>query len=279
MPRYAKRTTKKRTYRKKAAPKKRTYRKKTSSSLAKKIHAVADTKKMDTFPCAIRSDNEPGLIVTEFMDFPLDGQVKIYAWSPLSRMGTDKKGNHLRNQSTVHYTGVSERMNIASASRVPFRHRRLVIRAGQDWSTRMLASKLDPTLVFRNLDQLPPNGLDRYFKGQKNLDWSDPLKADIDKQQWTVMYDKVTVYNPPNDFGIDRYRNFFHKINRKVTYSDQEDGVNTKWSFQLGGKEAQDILIIDMFRSMYDTRDIKRFPLGVESCTVGSKCKVYWRET
>lgn len=286
MPRYAKRTTKKRpAYRKKTSyrTKKRTYRRKTSSRLTKKIHAVADTKKQDTLACAIATpvttSNPAGVIVKEFMDFPLDSQVKIYMWSPLARIGTDKKGPHLRNQSRVHYTGVNERMNIASGSKVPLRHRRIVLRGGVDFSSRMLASKVDGTLLFRNLDQVTPSSMDTYFLGQKDLDWSDPMKADIDKQIFTVMYDKTFVYNPPNDFGFDRYINFYHKINRKISYADQEDGVNTKWSTKITGKEASDILIVDMFKSTFDTRNTTYFPYGVESCTIGSKSKVYWRET
>ncbi|AGU67648.1 capsid protein [Faeces associated gemycircularvirus 11] len=285
MPRYAKRTSKKRpAYRKKAAyrGKKRTYSKKTSSSLAKKIHAVADTKKSDTMACAIAAPvtgaNPSGVEVKEFMDWPLDSQIKIYMWAPLYRVGTDKKGPHLRNASRVHFTGVSERMNIASNSRVPFRHRRLVIRAAVDFTSRMLASKADPTLVFRNLDQLTPTALDTYFLGQKNLDWSDPIKADVDKQQLTVLFDKTYTYNPPNDFGLDSTRTSITRLTAKVGLPTRKDGVNTKWSAKIGTKEPNDVVIIDMFRSNYDTRT-NTFPLGIESWTIGSKCKGYLEGT
>lgn len=280
MPRYAKKTTRKRTYRKKAAPKKRTYRRKTSSSLAKKIHAVADTKKCDQMACAIASTTNPtGATPVEFMDFPFDGATKIYAWAPLSRTGADKKGNHLRNQTSIHVTGFSEKMNIAAASRVPFRHRRIIIRGQINAQARAMKSKLDPTLIYRNLDQVPPDYMDIYFAGTKGTDWSDPMKATIDRNLVTVLYDKVKTYNPPNEFGLDRFINYYHKINRRVTYLDDENGSSTQWSDILSGKHGDDIIVCDMFRSSVDTRNDDRFPFGEERATVGTLAKLYWRET
>ncbi|QCQ85169.1 capsid protein [Finch associated genomovirus 8] len=274
MPRtYRKKRTNKRTTRKRTVTRKRRTTAKSRAKFVKKVQRISQERKVDHLPGAIMPamGTDPSIVFQQ--DFQLDGTIKCYGWTPSFHMGTDRKGDHVRNKSTIQQTGVSERYNIGSHSGVPIIHRRIVFSVTVNLPDFELHDGDGPLRRFRKMDQI--SVADWWFQGTRGMDWIDPMKAQLDRHSLNVIYDRKVIIKPYNDYGTEITRNHWIPFKRKVMFDDKEQFDSTDWK-EWPSANSHKLYIVDMLQS---TADTSGEPSGTHFGTFESNATHYWRES
>lgn len=270
--------TKSYTRRRAAKPKRRTYRKKRTTKkkaaarLTKKIISVSSEKKSDQLASAIKPamGSDPSVVFQA--DFQMDGSIRIYGWTPSTMQGTDTKGAHVRNMSTIFFRGFREEFQIGSHSGCPIIHRRMIIGFTGNIDDMSLHDGDEPLSRFRNMDQV---GLPSFiFKGTQNIDWIDPMKAKLDRDRVRVIHDKKRIISPKNDYGTEVTKKYWIPYNKKVKYADSEKGHSTEWN-KWPDHDQEKIYIYDLIQS---TQNTGSDPGGTHFGTFESNVTCYWHE-
>nr|UBJ26250.1 capsid protein [Giant panda feces-associated gemycircularvirus] len=86
------------------------------------------------------------------------------------------------------------------------------------------------------------------FRGAANVDWDSALKAAIDTNYVTLLYDKTTIIQSGNASGHRTSRKLWHPINKRLQYGDDENGATdtalTSYS-TLSKAGIGDIIVMD----------------------------------
>ena len=148
-----------------------------------------------------------------------------------------------RTSSTIYAKGVSEHLRIQTNTGVPWFHRRICFTwrgpgsfrgtVAGDTPTQPFTPYLDTTAgiqrpwLNQNINAMPTTVNDQrgiIFKGQQNIDWSDPLIAPVDTTRVDLKFDKTWTLQSGNANGVVRERKLWHGMNKNLTYDEDENG-------------------------------------------------------
>lgn len=208
---------------------------------SRRVRDIASRKKYDTIFGA--TSNEPSATGQA----TLVAGTNYYLWCPTWRQrrpsSTDE---HVRANQEVYMRGIKDRVMVSATFSLV--HRRVCF-----WSHRRIEDArpfvmenpdvIDaPPYQRRNLVALYPN-LDEelfeyLFKGTVGFDYSENSRWDtpLDNKRLKVVYDHQYTITPnyaPNEgaqFGKTLTRKFWHPINRKIMYDDDEEGADVSGS-------------------------------------------------
>lgn len=220
----------------------RRYRGRRPRMSSRRVRDIASRKKYDTVFGATSND------VQSTGSVSLKTGNNYFLWTPSWRQRrTASTDEHVRANQDVYMRGVRDRVMVAAS--LSFTHRRVCF-----WSHRRIDEArpyvfenpdvIDaPSYQRRPLTALYPNideELFEYlFKGTVGLDYSENSRWDtpLDNKRLKVVFDKQYAVNPnyaPADtstaFGKMVTRKFWHPINRKILYDDDEEGADVNGS-------------------------------------------------
>ncbi|UDN67447.1 capsid protein [robinz virus RP_390] len=277
MPRYAKKTTRRRKYVKKRATKRSVSsgRKRKTTMTYKRIKKITAVKKKDTMVIGQHPPGDVQGTPSPFINQVMDGQVAMYYFSP-SYMPFRPESAYGRSSARVHHTSFAEKFEIEIGCDVSLLHRRIVFSNGYD-DVRAICVQNKNTL--RNLTKVEQGDFEDLFQGTKNVDWFDIFKVPMDRKRVTVMSDKLYTYTPKNPHGQAFPRKFYHKINKWYNFPDREHGDEELISnYNWPGIKSPKVFIFDIFKSFRDTRNSPAFPLGEQYWSLGIQATNYWTE-
>lgn len=220
----------------------RSYRSRRPRMTSRRVRDIAARKKYDTIFGA--TQNTPGG----------GGQANLvagsnyYLWCPSWRQRrTGSTDEHVRANQEVFMRGIKDRVMVSATFSLV--HRRVCF-----WSHRRIddgrpftfenPDVIDaPSYQRRNLVPLYPN-LDEelfeyLFKGTVGFDYSEDSRWDtpLDNKRLKIVFDQQYTVTPnyaiaddAASFGKTITRKFWHPINRKIMYDDDEEGADVAGS-------------------------------------------------
>lgn len=255
MPRYAKKSTSRRPYRKRVTTR-RKYSKKKYAKRAKvtnrRIANVASTKKSDTMVGAFGSDGTWNK--TAITTIAADGNYHSIGWCPTARYRSADENQ--RNRATVYMKGIAENILLTTNSDVPWVWRRIVFRTTDIYSQFASLDTNDTTLktYYRNMnvDQTQnPVVVEDLLTGYNGTDWVDPLNGKVNTQKYVVLEDKVRMITTASTRGVFKKIKKYYGINKNFTYDDEENGggeSSSPWGV-MDTSRGGNVYIFDMIRS------------------------------
>nr|QCX29462.1 capsid protein [Plant associated genomovirus 23] len=278
MPRYAKKTT----TRRRKYVKKRTARKTKSGGTRKRtmtykrIKAITAVKKRDHMIIGQHPPGDTEGTPSPFINQVMDGNISMYFFSPSYMPLQAAESKYGRTSNKVHHTSYAEKFEIEIGCDVSLLHRRLVFSNMYD-DTRAICTRGDITL--RNLTKVDPASFEDLFQGTKGVDWFDLFKVPMNRQKVTVMSDKLYTYTPKNPHGQAFPRKYYHKINKRYNFQDNERGTDEVTNgYNWPGIKSPKVFIFDIFKSFRDTRNSPAFPLGEQYWSLAIEATNYWTE-
>lgn len=257
----------------------------------KKIKAIASEHKKDIQPGGIRTNgNEDSGTIAGDLHLEMNTATRMFFSSPsvfsFSNVNNDPKS---RWKSTIHHTGYAEDYLIAIGCDVPLLHRRIVFQQAYEDRRACVYKPVvlnpdspDPIIVgpntFRSMQQYDWGNFASYFQGTTGQDWQDVMRAPWNHQYSKLISDKLYTYNPKSAHGQEFHRKYWTKINKKIKFDDDESGNQTRRNQLFAGLNSPKVFVMDFFKSMTDTNDNTKFPLGPQYFTLTINAKNYWRE-
>lgn len=123
-------------------------------------------------------------------------------------------------------------------------------------------------------DDIRPDVEDFLFKGQRGIDWYDPMTAPTERRKITVLADATKSFSPRNESGmvINTTRRYF--FNKNIMYDDEEVGNRTVGlGYSTTGKPGMgDVYIWDYVRLETPASS------GTASFKMGIEGSLYWHE-
>lgn len=243
-------------------------------TLTRRIANVASVKKQDNMsnwiPNSSTSPGGAGQFGVQSIN-PAAAPVG-FLFCPTARdFDPDRSELDVRNAQTIYAKGYKEQTDIRMAGAQPFRWRRICF-SGKGLPDKFIAS--DPTFVkeyytlltspagyVRQSNVLPSGAFgivnNLVFKGTIGNDWNTPMNAKPDTERLVIHSDVTHVLNPGNQAGLFKVYNQYYRMNKNLTYGDDEAGTSTSTipfaaptRFGMG-----DFFIYDLFESVTSTAD------------------------
>lgn len=197
-----------------------------------------------------------------------------------------------RTATTCFMRGFSEHLRIQTSSGLPWFHRRIC------FTTRGLGSfnTIDPTdaqtqasgnsidtssgqqrlWLNSSINNQPATVINQYnilFKGQRNIDWNDPIIAPVDTSRVDLKFDKTWLIKSGNASGTIQSRKLWHSMNKNLVYNDDEngEGMSTGYASTASKQGMGDYYILDLFQA-----GIGGGPTDI--INVFSNSTLYWHE-
>lgn len=173
-----------------------------------------------------------------------------------------------RSSSVIYAKGLSERLRIQTSSGMPWFHRRVCLASrgatplnsvvpggtpvtpyGPSLDTSNGIQRLTFNLFVNGSQQQVDAILGLIFKGQQNVDWTDPITAPLDQTRVDVKFDKTWTMQSGNNNGVVRERKLWHPMNKNLYYDEDENGeVESSVLFSTDAKRGMgDYYVIDFF--------------------------------
>lgn len=259
----------------------RTYTRKPRKSMSRRnILNITSRKKKDTMqPVTYNSTSgAPTNTATYGAAAPVQGnRINMFYWCPTARDLSLLNGGAgstaqeaMRTARRTYMRLLSEKIEIQTNSAQPWTWRRIVFCGkGPDFHPNVV-EQAPPAqrLPFiessqgygRLLQQFDTAGglgntqaviFERLFRGQINIDWTDPMLAPCDPSRVVVLYDKRTVIRSGNNVGVIKQTRRTHYFNKTLLYDDDETGevMNTNfWSVE-NRQGMGDVYVIDLFQA------------------------------
>lgn len=192
----------------------------------------------------------------------------VIPWAATSRPALSQVGSHgspveeaVRTATTCYMRGLKERIQILSDTGAPWKWRRICVRLRGDFLYSKETGTTPLSLLTEDAGMVrlatnwgnnatAINDLFRIlFRGERNIDWRDPLIAPTDSRRWDIVYDKTTHITCGNESGVYRTYNRWHAMNKNLVFDDDQDGGDQelrRWSVE--GKQGMgDYYVIDFF--------------------------------
>lgn len=193
-----------------------------------------------------------------------------------------------------YYIGLAERYSIIPLTASVWWWRRIVFASKRDFGGELsLASAIgaqsSPGALtqrnFRDMSQTPGTSSNNYgqlltnvitelYEGIFTVDWTDPMRAKLDKSRVTVINDKLRTVKSNNDSPAPKVYNTYVPIKKTVVYQDEENGTNMSVSpISVTSKRGLgNIYVLDLFEcpaAPGSTTDVLQ---------VSSQQTLYWHE-
>lgn len=258
-----------------------------------RVRSIAARKKYDT-----RLGSPNNFAALSPLNIPTGS---TYVMSCATYIPTFETGNsaqrHQRGQQEVFVRGIKERCLIQVRSPVTWRR---VVFWSNDRYTVGLPPSFDPAegdpVLRRNLRAFDPTlggGQEatgrNLWQGTIDIDFSEQNRAfaRLDPQKVRVVSDKTRAINPNFSHATDapevgklQRSNFWHPVNKKLNYRQEEDGSNKGIPLRSGFTELLgfgpgNMYIMDIFSTgeAHQVDDVT--PIATFSC----QSTVYWHET
>jgi len=207
---------------------------------------------------------------------------------PTARSSEDQQGalgskanTTVRTSTTCFMRGYKETTRVATISGRGWQWRRICFTMKGD---ALNDGNQDPdtSLVFRENSQgytrlmyQQTNGVAEglIFRGEQNVDWSDPLIAQTDSHRVTILSDKLYNIRSGNSDGVTRTYKNWYPMNKNLVYEDDEVGNQMNPSaFSTEGKPGMgDYYIVDILRA-------NRGSTSTDTLTFEPAGIIYWHE-
>nr|UBJ26150.1 capsid protein [Red panda feces-associated gemycircularvirus] len=274
--------------RRKYPTRKRRYPRKMSN---KRILNITSKKKKDTMKTWTNMDaNNTTGSYRNGPAYMQGNNIYIIPWAATARPALSQIGSHgspieeaVRTSTTCYMRGISETLNVITSTGAPWKWRRICFKLRGDFlysretdGTRISLQTPDFGVVRTVTDwgRTPGavNSLFEYlFRGDRNVDWVDPMIAPTDNRRWDIVYDKTTNIQSPNESGVYRTYRRWHGMNKNLVYDDDQAGQDEelrRWSVE--GKQGMgDYYILDMFAGSGGDDD---------DLSVSYNSTLYWHE-
>jgi len=114
---------------------------------------------------------------------------------------------------------------------------------------------------------------DLLFKGEQNVDWTDPMTAPLDTRRVSLRYDKLRHIKSNNQSGTTRVFKEWFPMNKNIYYEDEERGSSMNESpFSVENKQGMgDYYIVDIFAP-------NRGATSADNLTFTPQGRYYWHE-
>ena len=114
---------------------------------------------------------------------------------------------------------------------------------------------------------------DILFKGEQNVDWTDPITAPIDTRRVSLKFDQTRVIKSNNASGTTKVYKDWFPMNKNIYYEDEERGsVMNESPFSVENKQGMgDYYICDIFQS-------NRGATSADDLTFNPQGRYYWHE-
>lgn len=199
------------------------------------------------------------------------GSPYCFVWNATARdattasagAGGTKYTEATRTASTCYMVGLKERILIQTRTDIPWQWRRICVTAkGADAILKTTPS----TVAGNNVWQEDSSGYRRLvveltavsqsnlnavlFDGTQDKDWNDPFSAKVDRQRFTIKYDRTINLESGSSDGILRYYNMWHSMHKNLCYNDDENqgGMTTSYVSASGKQGMGDYIVIDFIR-------------------------------
>lgn len=197
----------------------------------------------------------------------------------------------VRSSTTCFMRGLSERINIESATGTPWVWRRIcftmkgpaIIRNNDgSYSTLATESTLGWSRLARNLTAATTTSASDYetarriydlvFQGVMNADWRDPITAKLDNTTISPKYDRTTRLASNGSGGFSMYRKLWHPMNKNLVYGDSESGDQfIESNMSTNGKPGMgDYYVVDLFKPLIGATN--------QSIDITYGATLYWHE-
>nr|WPD49014.1 MAG: capsid protein [Grus nigricollis-associatied genomovirus] len=283
MPRYAKKTTRRRRVTRRKTTTKRKYVKKSKAMTAKRVKAIAATKKKDHYLTGERLPNQewPDGRGLQYINMTLNAHTYMILHSPSYIPFRDEPTPYGRNAHRIHHTSYAEKMELDVGFDCSVEHRRIVFSNNYEDRRAVCAIPGPNSSQFetlRNCTQVELDDFQDIFQGTRNRDWYHYTRAPLDRKKVTVHYDKLFTHTPKNPLGQVFNRKFYHKINKWLDFPDVEHGNDQISEGNWPGIKSPKIFIMDMFKSARDTTKPDVSPRGEQYMSLSFDATNYWTE-
>lgn len=257
----------------------------------KRILSITSKKKKDVMKTWTNMDANNGTGPYRNGPAYMSGSnIYIIPWAASSRPAISATGQHgspieeaVRTSSTCFMRGVSETLNVISSSGAPWKWRRICFRLRGDYiysrevgdaRVSLFTSEFGMVRVVNDWGRQPGNVnslLQVLFRGERNVDWVDPMIAPTDNRRWDIVYDKTTNIQSPNESGVYRTYKRWHGMNKNLVFDDDENGSGEdlrRWSVE-GKAGMGDYYILDFWAGSGTSED---------DLSVSYNSTLYWHE-
>nr|QTE03654.1 MAG: capsid protein [Gemycircularvirus]UBQ66229.1 Cap protein [crane CRESS-DNA virus] len=199
------------------------------------------------------------------------GSPYCFVWNATARDATALSGGNIspkyiesaRTATTCYMVGLKERILVQSSTDIPWQWRRICVTAkGADAFLKTTPSTVSGNNVWQEdskgyrrllveLTAVAQGNLNSLlFDGQQDTDWNDPFSAKVDRQRFTIKYDRTVMLESNSSDGILRYYNMWHPMRKNVCYNDDEAGAGMSSAYvSASGKQGMgDYIVIDFIR-------------------------------
>ncbi|AMH87680.1 capsid protein [Pteropus associated gemycircularvirus 3] len=193
------------------------------------------------------------------------GQTYIFPWIASARPGGDVSSNpgvgiemSNRTSNVCYMRGLKEKIQFQTSTGMAWQWRRICFTAkgnrfyqndsaGYRWS---LLTSAGVVRVVNNIAGTAQGSsfVDAIFDGQNGVDWVSPFTARVDRDIFSVKYDKTTIIQSGNDTGVMRNYNRWHAMNKNLVFDDDESGdseIVGRYS-NIGKQGMGDYYVIDI---------------------------------
>lgn len=199
-----------------------------------------------------------------------------------------------RTSTTPYYVGISEKYSIIPTTAATWWWRRIVFASKRDYPGELsLATAVGAqasagattTRPFRDMSQTPASTSNNYgqlltniitdiYEGIFTVDWTDPIRAKLDRTRVTVVSDRLRTIASSNDFPRPRVYKTYVPIKKSVRYQDEENGVSMSVSpVSVTNKIGLgNIFILDLFEAPAVATSTS------DQLSISSEQTVYWHE-
>jgi len=267
-----------------------TYR---SKRTRKRILNTTSTKKYDTM---LTWSGVPDVTPTSgAVTIPAAEAVpQIFIWSPTMRLlSNSTKGTvsyNIRTKSETFAVGCAERMSVIVDDSTPWIWRRICfsIYGADIWNVSgtyyppwFAAAPTGYARYFQNLGGASVSSIQlalqnqlfkAIFRGQRSVDWSNPLMATTRKEGVRIWSDTTQRVESLSDNGTFRFHRRYHRLMKRLRYDDNETGDDVDSTFYSINDRASlgDFLIMDIFGCADNAAD--------SNLTINSDATYYWHE-
>ncbi|ANC51602.1 capsid protein [Faeces associated gemycircularvirus 16] len=197
-----------------------------------------------------------------------------------------------RTATTCFMRGFSEHLRIQTSSGLPWFHRRIcfttrgassfnivdpndtqVQASGNSIDTSSGQQRLWLNASVNNQPNTINNQYNILFKGQRNIDWNDPIIAPVDTTRVDLKFDKTWLIKSGNASGTITSRKLWHRMNKNLVYSDDENGeaMATSYASTASKQGMGDYYILDLFQAGIGGS-------ATDIINVFSNSTLYWHE-
>lgn len=228
---------------------------------------LTSTKKHDTMRLY-----DPNTPANQFFSMPRG--TNSYLWCPTARSRANENLTNVRNNSTVYYKGLSERLELSPSGGKTWKWRRLVFSMKGFKPTNAFFESSEGVLrIWRTMPIVDQEALSNLvFKGELLVDFSTPFTGQVDTNRVKIHYDKTRVLSNGNQNAYLRNPRHWIPLEKNFRYDEDENGDEYRSSVWAapGNHNLGDVFVWDIFADVgADTGD---------SLTVRSGTTIYWHE-